>query len=155
MTKWNCVKLDALKFAIRVWWYLLIMQHLRIWGHPELCREFRGSLRYIGEILLLSLRPLPYKERNLTLLKRIRMSFLTEFVSSLTAVCNAPWRPFTGIILQEQNAVWVPEGTDACSCQGARSSSWVCSWFLFWLCCVSCHFPQNCFLCLFFCAFSY
>ena len=55
-------------------------------------------------------------------------------VSLLTAVCNASWRPVTGIILQEQNAVWVPEGADACSCQGAGSGFRVCSWFLFQLC---------------------
>lgn len=52
----------------------------------------------------------------------------------LTAVCDASWRPVTGAVLQEQNAVWVPERADACSCQGAGSCSRVCSWFLFWLC---------------------
>lgn len=114
-------------------------------------KNLRPSWTMLGvsKILLLFLMSSPQQGKKFDTTQKNWKAFLTGFGSFLTAVCNAPWRPVTGVILQEQNAVWVPEGTDACSCQGARSGSWVCSWFLFWLFYVSCHVPWNCFLLLF------
>lgn len=109
-------------------------------------KNVRPSLTMLGvsKTLLLFLVPSPQQGKKFDTTQKNWNAFLTEFGSFQTAVCNAPWRPATGVILQEQNAGWVPEGTDACSCQGARSSSWVCTWFLLWLFYVSCHVPWDC-----------